>query len=195
MSSVKETNEPNTVTAVDVQASTKPSEAIGEGNGDRVTATSSDVSVPPQAAAVRNQQAYYTYQNHTIANSPASSQNGGYDIHSLLAQQVPSNSSFGHQYINNLVPPLSPAGRENNNNGEPGLPPASPLFPGTTMPLYNTTSDQHDSNVLNAPSMFASTTSPTFQYLSGPPPSPIVSYGYPPSIPNSPDHRNAWNER
>jgi hypothetical protein len=49
--------------------------------------------------------------------------------------------------------------------------------------------------LMNGASMFASTTSPTFQYLSGPPPSPVVSYGYPPSIPNSPDARGSWTDR
>ncbi len=197
MSSTKETTEPNNVTAVDVQATpTKPSETMVKHSSDGNNAVpSSGVPMSPQAVAIKNQQGYYTYQNHTIANSPSASQNGGYDIQSLLAQQIPASSSFAHQYMSSLVPPLSPAMRENSNNGESTLPPASPLFPGTAVPLYNTSPDQHDSAVVNAPSMFASTTSPTFQYLSGPPPSPVVSYGYPPSIPNSPDHRNSWNER
>lgn len=201
MSSVKEATKANNVTAVDVQTTpTKPNETI-KTNNDRNTVPASDVPVSPQAVAIKNQQGYYTYQNHNIGTSPSTSQNGNYDIQSLLAQQVPASSSFGHQYMNSLVPPLSPAVRENTTSGVTGaestLPPASPLFPGTAVPLYNTSSDQHDvSNVVNpTPSMFASTTSPSFQYLSGPPPSPVVSYGYSPSIPNSPDHRNSWTER
>jgi len=43
--------------------------------------------------------------------------------------------------------------------------------------------------------MFASNATPSFQYLSGPPPSPVISYGYPPSIPNSPEARNSWPDR
>lgn len=199
MSSTEETTE---VTSGDVQTtSTQPSETMAKNNnGGGTVPSSEETPASPQAVAIKNQHGYYTYQqqNHTnIGNSPSASQgNGSYDIQSLLAaQQVSASSPFGHQY--NLVPPLSPAAavRDNNNNGESALPPASPLFPGTAVPLYTNSSDQLDSNVVNAPSMFASTASPTFQYLSGPPPSPVVSYGYPPSIPNSPDHRNSWTER
>ena len=197
MSSTEETSE---VISGDVQTtSPQPSQTTAKNNHGGGTVPSSEESpASPQAVAIKNQLGYYTYQqqNHTtMGNSPSASQgNGAYDIQSLLAaQQVSASSSFGHQY--NLAPPLSPAVRDNSNNGESALPPASPLFPGTAVPLYTNSSDQLESNVVNAPSMFAPNTSPTFQYLSGPPPSPVISYGYPPSIPNSPDHRNSWTER
>jgi hypothetical protein len=156
---------------------------------------------------------YYPYQhqhqinhNHNQApNSPSSISlgNGGYHgIQSLLATQVPGGGTavFGTRQQYNNVPPLSPAMRDiNNNEANLNLPPASPLFPGA-VPLYSTSSEQVDTGVggagvMNGASMFASTTSPTFQYLTGPPPSPVVSYGYPPSIPNSPEARNSWTDR
>ncbi len=194
MSPTKEASKAS-VTAVDAQ--TTPTKPSGKNNDEPATAPPSDASpASPQAVASKNQQCYYAYQHPTIPNSP-SQDNGVYDIQSLLPQQAPA-SSFGHQYglVPGLVPPLSPAVRNNSNNGD-NLPPASPLFPGTAVPLYNRSSDQLETtNVVNSPSMFTSTTSPSFQYLSGPPPSPVISYGYTQTrMPNSPEHRTSWADR
>lgn len=160
---------------------------------------------------------YYAYQQHNpTPNSPASVSlgNGAYDVQSLLAQQ-PSITSMNmntfannnhmntnhmnnnNQNTNNInVTPLSPGRDTTSAIDTSNLPPASPLFPGTTLPLYSTTSpEQLGETIMNGASMFASNPTPSFQYLTGPPPSPVISYGYPPSIPSSPDVRSSWTER
>ncbi len=164
-------------------------------NGDGQLQSSDASPQSPQAVTTfHSQPGYYPYHQHNqTPNSPSSASlgNGGYGIQSLLPLQT-GNNGFNRQYNNN-APPLSPGVRD-INNGDINLPPASPLFPGT-VPLYSTSSEQLDSNAINGGSVFASTTSPSFQYLSGPPPSPVVSYGYPPSIPNSPEARTSWPDR
>lgn len=149
---------------------------------------------------------YYTYQQpNPTPTSPASASLGNvaYDVQSLLAQQ-PSITSMNmnafannNQNTNNINgTPLSPGRETTNVIDTSNLPPASPLFPGTTLPLYSGTSpEQLGETIMNGASMFASNATPSFQYLSGPPPSPVISYGYPPSIPNSPDVRNSWTDR
>mmetsp|Transcript_1277 Transcript_1277/g.1560 ORF Transcript_1277/g.1560 Transcript_1277/m.1560 type:complete len:567 (-) Transcript_1277:183-1883(-) len=161
--------------------------------------------VSPQSPDVRflsshNQPGYYAYP--TSPGGPvATFGNGGYDIQSfLLSQQQQQHqqqntigggnntATFGggRQYSNgNSMPSLSPAIRD-VNNGDINLPPPSPLFPGTAQ-RYKMNSEQHDSAAAAAGMNLAS------PYLSGPPPSPVMSYGYTQSIPNSPI--SSWNDR
>jgi hypothetical protein len=160
---------------------------------------------PNYAASYHPQQGgggYYQYQNQVPYSPP----------HQQTTISLAGNNNGGGGAMcdyENLMTPLSPPGRDignagggnyrnNNSHMNNNLPPASPLFPGA-LPLYTTSgSSEMDNSIMNGvaggPSMFApSTTSNSFQYATGlPPPSPVVSYGYPISIPNSPD---GWNDR
>lgn len=142
-----------------------------------------------------NGQPYYYQPQHT-PNSPATPNlMNGYDVQSLLSQQ----QQMRQQYP--AIPPLSPGGDANSGVHEEvnlsmgTVPPASPLFPGTAMPIFGSGmgSEQIDSSRSIVPP-----SSPGLQYLSGPPPSPVVSYGgmYSSSLtPGSPEPHASWSER
>lgn len=153
------------------------------------------------------QNPYYYSQN--VPNSPATP---SYD--SMLGAQnaLPNNMFMRQQYP--VIPPLSPhASNDCNNDDGNGnyaatmnhhnlsmgiVPPASPLFPGT-MPIFG--SEQMESggrsmNMMNGMGVGIAPNSPSLQYLGGPPPSPVISYGgiYPSGIQGSPGH-SSWSER
>ena len=155
------------------------------------------------------QHPYYYSQN--VPNSPATP---SYD--SILGAQnsLPNNMFMRQHYP--VIPPLSPHASNNGNdilddgNGNYAaninhnlsmgiVPPASPLFPGT-MPIFG--SEQLESagrsmNMMNVGMGVGITpNSPSLQYLGGPPPSPVISYGgiYPTGIQGSPGH-SSWSDR
>lgn len=212
MSSVKETSEKSTieVNETSIEDNSNPvqkkntNESISlkgpsTNNNNNNNNQNSMPYFPQDTAYYQPNNIYYPYQNqpNTSPASPASGslRNGMYDAQSILAQQPSGSSSFGgHQFNNNNNITLSPSGRGGNKSFESNLPPASPLFPGT-LPLYSSSSEQLDSNIINGASMFASTGSPSFQYMTGPPPSPVISYGFAPSLPSSPDARGSWADR
>lgn len=87
------------------------------------------------------------------------------------------------------------------------IPPASPLFPGAPVPIFGTEPqpvENHNPNMhghavgvgMNGRSM-VTPNSPSLQYLTGPPPSPVISYGgmYPSTIQHSPDVPISWSDR
>ena len=108
-----------------------------------------------------------------------------------------------------------------------GLPPASPLFPGAPVAMFGTEPDNnnghgvghgHGVGAVNVHSVhgqvhgqhgqvqhgymnngrsMVTPNSPSLQYLTGPPPSPVISYGgmYPSGIPNSPEVQLSWSDR
>ena len=75
-----------------------------------------------------------------------------------------------------------PGGMNGNGNGNGmninhnmgTVPPASPLFPGT-LPIFG--ADQLENAGRGMHMMGMAPNSPNLQYLGGPPPSPVISYG------------------
>ncbi len=177
----------------------KTSEVKGSGGGGIEPKGQSDYNhfvhapLSPSFAHHYNGQPYY-YQ--PTPNSPATPNlMNGYDVQSLLNQQ-----QMRQQYP--AIPPLSPGGDANNGVHEEvnlsmgTVPPASPLFPGTAMPIFGSgigSAEQIDSSRSIIPP-----SSPGLQYLSGPPPSPVISYGgmYSSSLtPGSPEPHASWSDR
>jgi hypothetical protein len=163
-------------------------------SASKVSASNKE-SIPqsPHDATYYQPHFYQSYQHNNSPTSPHNAANGTYD-NSFSAQNTGAPLSFTQSFGNNITP-MSPLGRD-IRNGEANLPPASPLFPGT-LPLYSSSSEQVESTFLmNGASMFASNTSPNFQYIAAPPPpSPVVSYGFPPPIPSTPEGRSTWADR
>lgn len=147
-----------------------------------------------------------TYYYQPTPASPATPSIGnGYDVQSILGQQHSGTANVFMRQQYPVIPPLSPG--EPGNNGLVGsmgmedvnvnlsmgtVPPASPLFPGA-IPVFGTGPEQLDTG-----RSMVTPTSPSLQYLTGPPPSPIISYGgiYANNMqPGSPEPRNTWNDR
>lgn len=172
------------VISVDVQRN-------GQGYSHFAAAPTAPLS-PSYPHLYNGQQYYYQTQQ---PNSPATPNlMNGYDVQSLLGQQ----QQMRQQYP--AIPPLSPGdanlGLVDEVNLSMGtVPPASPLFPGASIPVFGTGvgSEQLD----NSRSM-VTPSSPGLQYLTGPPPSPVVSYGgmYSSNLtPGSPEAHSSWNDR
>ena len=164
---------------------------------------------------MQHQHPYYYSQNVNGPNSPAT------PSYEFGAQNILSNNMFMRQQYP-VIPPLSPhvannnpnvvndvAGLEgdSNGNGGPGggggamhgninhnlsmgtVPPASPLFPGT-LPIFGS---EHLENAGRSMHMMGmAPNSPSLQYLGGPPPSPVISYG---GIYQASPEQPSWSDR
>jgi len=184
--------------------------------GERITRTDNDRGMQASAVDQSNYAKNYaatplspstynphlqpTYYYQHAPPSPATpSMGNGYDVQSLLGQ----HSGVGNVFLRQpypVIPPLSPGEPGNNsfiedvNLSMGTVPPASPLFPGT-IPVFGATSEQ-----LGSGRSMVTPTSPSLQYLTGPPPSPVISYGgvYPNNIniqSGSPEAHSSWSDR
>mmetsp|Transcript_13782 Transcript_13782/g.20526 ORF Transcript_13782/g.20526 Transcript_13782/m.20526 type:complete len:547 (-) Transcript_13782:232-1872(-) len=149
-----------------------------------------------------NRQQYY-YQTQHTPNSPATPNlMNGYDVQSLLGQQQQQQQQ---QMRYPAIPPLSPGDAnlglsvDDVNLSMGAIPPASPLFPGASIPVFGTgVSEQLDNSRSMGSMSMVTPSSPGLQYLTGPPPSPVVSYGgmYSSNLtPGSPEAHSSWNDR
>jgi len=160
---------------------------------------------PTNQSGLMRQQGYYAYQqSNPPPNSPIT-QSIGYDSQALLLQS--QLGSFGRQQFGSAPPPpLSPG--LPTGNGSLGTEDANislgVLAPSSPFPFVTASSEHVDSSRINHGSLIAPP-SPSVQYISGHPPSPVVSgyagvYGgyagspYPsPSIRDA-ENRSAWPE-
>jgi hypothetical protein len=146
-----------------------------------------------------NAQQYY-YQTQLAPNSPATPNlMNGYDVQSLLGQQQQQQ-----QMRYPAIPPLSPGdanlglGMDDVNLSMGAIPPASPLFPGANIPVFGTGGSGEQLDNSRSMGSMVTPSSPGLQYLTGPPPSPVVSYGgmYSSNLtPGSPEAHSSWNDR